>query len=386
MVKRTMIPLAAVVLVCGGTVAVAQATINQSSTPAGGRVVCKANPSVTDKVTSQQITVVCTIPKPPAATVTSTATTTVTATVPPDPTDPTTPTSSTPTSSGTPTSDPTQSETPTPPTTPPTTPTTTATPTSTPPPAGNVCTADRAYVNQAGERYDWTDWSAGSISGEPGSPIAYYADAGLWNSGPPYNVSQHTVFCDHDSWYATVTNNDAQGDGAVKNYPNTHLDYHNWADGTEPSLTDYPALHSRFAHQTEATAGSYNWSYDIWLNGVGWDGRSTEVMIWTDYKNRVPWPISVVKGITIDGRQWNLWREDTAHGFQFVPADGQPITSGTFDLRAFFDALIVRGFIKSTDTLGQVGYGVETVSTNNVPKRFDVTDFSVWPLPPDYYH
>jgi len=384
MSKRTLIAIAAVVLVSGGTVAVAHAATNGGN----DRATCTANPYVADKGTSQQITVVCSVPKP------ASVTETVTETVTPQPTE-TAPGEPTPTSSDTPTptTAPTDSPAPTPPSPTPTptqstSPTATATPTASPPPpaSGNVCTASNAFVNHANERYDWTDWSQGSISGEVGSPIDYYADAGLWNSGPPYNVTQHSVFCDHDSWYAVVTDDDAQRDGAVKNFPNTHLDYHNWATGTEPSLTAYPELHSRFAHQTEANAGSYNWSYDIWLNGVGWDGKSTEVMIWTDYKNRVPWPISVVKNITIDGRQWNLWREDTAHGFQFVPADGQPITSGTFDLRAFFQALIGRGFIQPTATLGQVDYGVETVSTNNLPKRFDVTDFSVWPLPPDYYH
>jgi hypothetical protein len=380
MLKRALIPLVAVTLVCGGVAAVAYAATNAPPT----RATCTANPNIVDRGSSQQITVVCSLPKPPAMTVTATAPVTETVTVSPSdsptpsqaPTEAPSSTTPTPTQSASPTV--TASQTPTP------TPTPTAT--STTPASGNVCTADKAFVNHAGERYDWTDWSAGSISGEAGSPIDYYADAGLWNSGPPYNVTQHSVFCDHDSWYAVVTDNDAQHDGAVKNYPNTHLDYHSWADGTAPSLTAYPDLHSRFAHQTEANAGSYNWSYDIWLNGVGWDGSSTEVMIWTDYKNRVPWPVSVVKNITVDGRQWNLWREDTAHGFQFLPADGQPITSGTFDLRAFFNALINRGFIKSTATLGQVDYGVETVSTNSLPKRFDVTDFSVWPLPPDYYH
>jgi hypothetical protein len=367
--------MAAVLLVVGATVGAVQATTGNMTKAK----TCTVIPVNTGHKNEHRVKVVCRAPKPGGPTVTKTVTATAYVTVTATATVTVTPSS---TATALP---PTQSASPT--VTASQTPTSTATPTaSSSPTVGNVCTADQAFVNYTGERYDWTDWSAGSISGEGGSPIDYYADAGLWNSGSPYNVTQHSVFCDHDSWYAIVNDNDAQHDGAVKNYPNTHLDYHSWANGTEPSLTTYPDLHSRFAHQTEANAGSYNWSYDIWLNGVGWDGSSTEVMIWTDYKNRVPWPTSVVKNLTVDGRQWNLWREDTAHGFQFLPADGQPIRSGTFDLRAFFDVLIARGFIRSTATLGQVDYGVETVSTNSVPKRFDVTDFSVWPLPPDYYN
>ena len=129
MSKRTLIPLAAVALVCAGTVAVAHAATTRGSTT---RATCTARPNVTDVGTSQQITVVCTVPKPPGETVTSTetsdvtATTTVTATA----TGPASP-SGAPTDPGTPTQ--------APPTTPPPTLTSGPTPTSptTPPPTSN---------------------------------------------------------------------------------------------------------------------------------------------------------------------------------------------------------------------------------------------------------
>ena len=76
MSKRVLIPLAAVALVCGGTVAVAHAASSGGSTRAN----CTARPTVTDKGDSQQFTVVCSVPKAPGGTVTSTVTQTVTAT------------------------------------------------------------------------------------------------------------------------------------------------------------------------------------------------------------------------------------------------------------------------------------------------------------------
>jgi hypothetical protein len=79
MFNRTLIPLAAVALVCGSTVAVAHAAISQESTDATTQATCTANPDVVDEGTAQQITVVCSVPKPPAVTVTSTATSTETA-------------------------------------------------------------------------------------------------------------------------------------------------------------------------------------------------------------------------------------------------------------------------------------------------------------------
>ncbi len=75
MFKRTLIALAAVALVCGGAVAVAYA-----ATGSNNRASCTANPDVVDKGKSQQITIVCTVPKQAAGTVTSTATATQTVT------------------------------------------------------------------------------------------------------------------------------------------------------------------------------------------------------------------------------------------------------------------------------------------------------------------
>src|SRR4051794_20261007 len=72
MFKRTLIALAAVALVSGGAVAVAHAATSQGTTQA----TCTASPDVVDQGTAQQITVVCTVPKPPEMTLTSTVTAT----------------------------------------------------------------------------------------------------------------------------------------------------------------------------------------------------------------------------------------------------------------------------------------------------------------------
>ena len=76
MSKRVLIPLAAIALVCGGTVAVAHAATSGGST----RATCTSRPTVIDKGESQQFTVTCSVPKAPGGTVTSTVTQTVTAT------------------------------------------------------------------------------------------------------------------------------------------------------------------------------------------------------------------------------------------------------------------------------------------------------------------
>lgn len=120
MTHRSLIPLAAVALVCGGTVAVARAATSQAGDAAAPAVSCTADPSVADVGTAQQFTLTCTVPKPGAASVTSTVTTTVTATVPASPgSSPTeaptgsvtpTPTPATPTASPTATTQPSPTE------------------------------------------------------------------------------------------------------------------------------------------------------------------------------------------------------------------------------------------------------------------------------------
>jgi hypothetical protein len=77
--KHALIALAAVAAIVCVPFAVHAATTNAA---------CTASPVVSDTGTGQRITVVCTVPKPPAVTVTATATATVTATVTASPTRP----------------------------------------------------------------------------------------------------------------------------------------------------------------------------------------------------------------------------------------------------------------------------------------------------------
>ena len=259
----------------------------------------------------------------------------------------------------------------------------TATPTSTPPAGTNVCTDQNAYVSWNGEEYVWigdsgsTGWTNEWGNG-PMDP--YYADAGMWNANG-YPVYQKTVFCDHDSWYADIKMNNNSGDGAVKTYPNTHVDFHNWGTGIEPALSSIPSLSSTFAHKSPTGTGlSYNWAFDLWLNQY-----DTEVMIWTDYANRGPWENKVASNVTIDGRQWDLWKAACCDAMAFMAAgqtsNNASFSGGTVNLKAFLNYLQNRGLVSQQATLTAVDYGVEAVSTGNVVKRFDVTDFSVTPLP-----
>jgi hypothetical protein len=182
------------------------------------------------------------------------------------------------------------------------------------------------------------------------------------------------VFCSYHSWYVTATADNSTGDGAVKAYPNVHRDFHDWGTGYEPAISSFSTITSRFAH-TSPGVGIYDVAYDIWVNGVA-DRGSTEVMIWTDNHNQRP-SGSKVGQVSLSGHTWDVWSASSNHYLAFVPTGGATVTSGTVDLKGFFDYLMTNGRLPSTSTLGQVDYGVEVVSTDGKPARWDFTDFDV---------
>jgi hypothetical protein len=192
----------------------------------------------------------------------------------------------------------------------------------------------------------------------------YYVDTDTWNAAN-YAVSQTMYVCDYNSWYVVAKMDNSTGDGAVKTYPNVHMDF-----SAAPAISSFSAISSSFGHEGPHV-GIYEFAYDIWLNGVAANG-STEVMIWTDNFNQVP-SGSVQETVTFDGQSYQVWKSGSY--IAFVAANN--VTSGTLNLLSFFNHIIAQGWIPSTSTLGAIDYGVELVSTNAMDATFVVNDFSL---------
>ncbi len=289
----------------------------------------------------------------PTATAPTTSPTTAPTNTAPTSTAPTTsPTSTAPTSSAPTSSAPTSSAP------------TSGAPTSTAPTSTATATP---LCQDASATYVWNNWSSGGLG-------VYYADADWWAAGG-YSYAQKTVICSYHSWYVQATADNSTGDGAVKAYPNVHRDYHDWGSGYEPTISAFHTVTSRFAH-TSPGVGIYDVAYDIWLNGVASQG-STEVMIWTDNHQQVPGGSKVASQVSLSGHTWDVWSGSSNHYLAFVPSSGATMTSGNLDLLGFFKYLMTSGRLASTSTLGQVDYGVEIVSTDGLPARWDFTDFDV---------
>ena len=185
----------------------------------------------------------------------------------------------------------------------------------------------------------------------------------MWNANA-YSVKQTLYACSHSNWYVVADMNNDSGDGAVKTYPDVQKNF------SEPAISSFHSISSTFA-ETGPGTGIYEDAYDIWINGVASSG-STELMIWTDNFHQVP-AGSVQATATLGGRTYKVWKTGSYIAF----AASANFSSGTLNLLQFFNWVMAKGWMRASSTLGQIDYGAELVSTNNVPATFTFTNFSV---------
>ena len=194
----------------------------------------------------------------------------------------------------------------------------------------------------------------------------YYVHNNLWNAGGYPGTKGTTSVCSYHSWnhVATATNT---GDGAVKTYPNVHKDY---APGRK--ISSFSTLTSTFS-AIAPPVGIYNVGYDLWINGVPND----EVMIWTENRGQYPAGSRFATGVSISGYLWDVYATSGNGYLAFVPSNGARYTSGTLDLKAMLGYLVSTGRRSASDTVDQICYGVEIVSTGGSPATWYFTDFSI---------
>jgi hypothetical protein len=192
----------------------------------------------------------------------------------------------------------------------------------------------------------------------------YYVYNDMW-AVQGYQVTQTLYACSYSDWYVVADMNNDTGDGHVKTFPNSHRDW-----DSEPQINSLSSVTSSFAI-SGTPPGIYEYAYDIWVNGIA-TASSTEVMIWTYNHGQTP-SGSVVAHVTLGGQSYQVWKYNNYIAFV---ADHN-FTSGTMDLLQFFNWIIGQGWLTTSATLGQVDYGVELVSTDNVPETFSFSNFSV---------
>ena len=176
----------------------------------------------------------------------------------------------------------------------------------------------------------------------------YIVHNNMWNASS-YDISETLRACSYRNWSVRVTADNSNGDGAVKTYPNVHLDFHNWETGDEPQLSSFSRIRSSWAARTPGV-GIYNAAYDIWLNGVPGE---YEVMIWTDNYRQVPAGRRGRQGTALGGCALAA----VGHRRQLHPEPrpgSRRLKHGTLPLRSMLSWLVKAGRVPQDATLGQI--------------------------------
>ena len=201
----------------------------------------------------------------------------------------------------------------------------------------------------------------------------YYVTNDSWNADRYIGLLQTLYVCNYNSWYASVTMNNATGDFAVKTSPNVQETWY----PTPTRLSRWKSITSQFSDLPPGVGSNYGiweFEYDIWLNGLA-DSKSTEIMIWTYNNGQTP-SGSPSGSFTDAGHTYEVYR--TLPPYQYIAfVDRSNHLSGHVNLLNFFNYVTSRAWIPASSELYQICNGVELVTTNGRHERFAINNFSI---------
>ncbi|MFT7836760.1 glycoside hydrolase [Saccharothrix sp. BKS2] len=155
----------------------------------------------------------------------------------------------------------------------------------------------------------------------------------------------------------------APTNGAPLSYPSVYLGCHygNCSPGS-----NLPMQVSRIRSATSSinyryTGGTYNASYDIWLDptpkttGV----NQMEIMIWFNRQGSIQPIGSAVGNATVGGRTWQVWRGNNGGNNVISYVAPSPITSWSFNVLDFINDVRNRGAITTSWYLTSIQAGFE---------------------------
>jgi predicted chitinase len=160
--------------------------------------------------------------------------------------------------------------------------------------------------------------------------------------------------------------------GSIKSYPDTQRNF-------DRAIDSFSTLTSTFS-MTNPPVGEWNAAYDIWINGFG--SKSTaEVMIWTDHR----YPASIPPKnatehtkVTFDGQSFTAWWRESHPGGRYIALVMDTKTAtGSVDLLKVLRWLVSKGWVKGSDKVSAVEYGVEIANTGGGPQTFRLNDFTL---------
>lgn len=159
---------------------------------------------------------------------------------------------------------------------------------------------------------------------------------------------------EHDHNYAPVASQ-----GAIKSYPCSEHDF-----DPPRTIDSFAEIVASFKFSAPDDAGGeWNRAFDVWTGKRG--GKTGEIMVWTDHryngslppKNAVEtnWPV-------IGGQRFIAWKRPLNVGDirPYIAFVMDPLVAeGTVDLLAIFKWCVSKGWLKGTDTIAAIEYGIE---------------------------
>lgn len=176
------------------------------------------------------------------------------------------------------------------------------------------------------------------------------------------------------SWWV-VANHSKPGTpaGKIKSYPDTQR---NFTDRPIDSFTDITADYDMTCPQ----AGEWDAAFDVWVGGIG--SKSTaEVMVWTHHKYNgvIPPPNAEMSStVVIDGQYFNAWWRRNGNGGRYIALAMNPQKPrGSVDLLKVFQWLVQMGWLKGTDKVAAIEYGVEIANTAGSEQTFRLNNYKL---------
>jgi hypothetical protein len=212
-----------------------------------------------------------------------------------------------------------------------------------------------------------------------GTTSSTYVGNDVWNPIPGWRQTLYAT--SPGNWH--VTANMPIGNTAVVSYPSIGVNYGQVTDEPTP-LTDYSSIYSSFSENMNATAQTSAWAaYDVWL---GADNCSTctrdEVMIQHDFANNGACPTLATAAFGGSGgvpvQNWNLCK----YGSELIWKLTGNEQSGRVNILTMLTWLVNHGYLPNGTGLWSIGYGWEICSTGGVNEDFQISSFSLTPIPP----
>jgi hypothetical protein len=230
---------------------------------------------------------------------------------------------------------------------------------------GTRCTSAKAVFHASGDQAQCTSTGQGDPNGQYNFSSNWDVYDNMWNCNQGETLGPESIYaCSTSSWYVTSAQW-SQG-GAVETYPAVQ---YNFNGGSGAKLSDYTSMTSTFS-EVSPHVGIYEMTYDIWVNGMGWSAPGhTEFMIWVDNFGQTPLGGSPkLTHQSVGGGTYDVWYYSYSGGNQVISfvADTN-FSSGTVDLLSFFKYAENKGWLASTSTILQLGFGPEIVSTQSPP-------------------